>query len=155
MKWIALAICLASCTPAPELAPDLRAAGAAVRQAWGSAGLPAPDQGRCDVGTFHVRTPDVAEYERDCRGVYLHSYGCLVWTTTDAWFRYKTQPVVVVSPWWRAEPNIVIHELMHAYTRCAGLRPGQDPGDSQHTDVRVWSGAGGADSVEARARSMM
>lgn len=157
MKTRALAyLALVACTPKPELTPEQLAAGAAVRQSWSASELPAADRSSCDLTRFYIRTPSDAQGYYDlCHAGADGSYGCLSWQSTDRMMGGSRWPVVVVSPWWRPEPTIIIHELMHAYAYCSGLFPGSDPGDREHTDPRVWSVAGGADSVESVARSMM
>lgn len=150
-----LLLALTACTSAPELLPHERAAGAAAFAAWSQAGLPSPDQGRCDVRAFRVRVVSAERFVQDCRTAPEAAYGCTAWESTNEMFRWREVPVVVIAPWWRSEPSIIVHELMHSYVRCSGLAPGSDPGDSQHTDPRVWKATGGEISVQSRAMKLL
>lgn len=133
-----------------------RLSGSAALSAWRAAGLPEPDQDGCDVLGFRVRLADRAAFVRDCRASPESSAGCLNWASSSHFFRPRLYPLIVISPNWRSEPGIIVHELMHAYVRCSRSGPSAwDAGDSQHSDPRVWTAAGGEGSAQSRAMLLL
>jgi hypothetical protein len=149
---------LLACAATPTaLRPHEQKAGAAARIAWRERGLPEPIEGRCDVDRYEVIvTTDAAGFNRYCPTSRADkTAGCLAWRSSDHWFRWRDRPLVVISPKHHSEPTIVVHELMHAYYRCAGLSKSDwDPGDRGHTDPRVWSAAGGETAAQTRADAL-
>lgn len=144
-----------ACTPASNLKPFEREAGDAVAAAWAESGLPAPTQGRCDVSKWRVRTDDAVSFQNDCHVPAPAAGGCTAWADTDAMFAWREYPVVVISPAWKSEPGIIIHELMHAYWHCAEMPNELGPDNIDHKDPRVWQAAGGDASVQARALAIV
>lgn len=137
-------VVLAACThAAPELRPEERRWGAAVRQAWEKRGdLPSPDRGDwCDVRHWSIRYPGKCTDQS--------AYGCLRWEGVR--MLQRERPVVHVNGWWHVEHTIVQHELLHAYEQCSGLR---DWRDEMHRDPRIWE-KGGPESVQLRARELL
>lgn len=146
-RWLA-ALLLPACVPtAPELPPAERAAIHAAIDGWREAGLPEPDAVRCDFTRTRVRTA-----KPDDRCPTPGHDGCLQWESSDHWFRWVEYPVVVARPGWLAADNpfLIIHELMHAMARCAGM-----PSDIGHDDPRVWAEAGGETSAQGRAVALL
>lgn len=151
MRRAALLLALAACQPAPRPPPEHRALAAVVRHAWTEAGLPDADARDCDLRSFSVRTPDASGYRRMCATEPSRSAACLVWEADESFFSPTRSPVVVVSPLFRVDPPLILHELLHAAAVCSGFVHG----DRLHTEARIWSAAGGADSAQSRALSMM
>lgn len=156
MRLIVMLLALATaCVHPTELTPDERAAGNAAFTAWREAGLPEPDQGRCDVRNFQVRIASDAEFFGLCHTAPELAYGCMHWDSSGEWFRWREIPVVVIAPWWKSEPSIIVHELQHALVRCSGIGPLGSPGDSKHSLPQVWADKGGPASSQARAMALL
>lgn len=81
--------------------------------------------------------------------------GCTGYGQTNNLFAWREYPIVVISPTWKSEPGIVIHELMHAYWHCSGLPNEMGAGNVDHQDSRVWAAAGGATSAQGRALAII
>ena len=153
---ILAALAAASCVPpAPELLPLERSAGQAVSVAWNSAALPFPSKNDCDVSRFSVRIASATDYATSCLGAPEASAGCTNFSSDGSWFSSPLYPIVVISPTWKSEPGIIVHELLHAYVYCSESGKPGDPFDANHTDSRVWKAAGGESSVQARAMSLI
>jgi hypothetical protein len=133
---LALFLLLTSCQPAPELLPRERAAHWAAITAWKEAGL--PPMRYCSVDTLRLRRGDCGE----------GMAACLRWD--------RGQPVVQLAPWQQLSPDgePIIHELMHAQFHCSKLHGWNSGANYFHHDPRVWAASGGAESVQAIARSM-
>lgn len=154
MRALALCLAFAACgTPAPELTPAEREAGGAALAGWLAAGLPSPAQNDCVPTHFYVRLADASDFNRKCRSTPQAAAGCLNWEGPSAFLHPERYPIVVISPNWRSEPGIIIHELMHAFTKCAGL--GAGPMDYQHLNPRIWQAAGGESSAQAQALGLI
>ena len=150
-----LALLCACSTPAPELQPFERAAGSALADAWTAGGFPAPTQNNCDFTRFSVRLDSAQNYGVDCRSTPEASAGCTNFSSDGSWFSSPNYPVVVVSPDWKSEPGIIIHELLHARIYCSGSGKTGDPFDVNHADPRFWQAAGGDTSVQSRALKLL
>ncbi len=149
------ALFLMGCTPAHERSLDESSWGAAALSAWQASGLPAPTRGRCDIASFRVRVVSASDFVQLCHTVPEAAYGCTSWDSTGEWFCWREIPIVVIAPWWKVEPSIVVHELMHAMYRCSGMPGAYSGANSQHLDPRVWSAAGGATSAQSRAMAII
>lgn len=154
-RLVVLALSLLACTRAPELSAEERAAGAAALTAWREAGLPDPTLDRCRIELFKVRMPSRDAFIMNCGTAPELAWACLNWDGSWHFFRPSKWPVVVASPALPYGPAVVVHELMHAMTECSGIGRPSDPGDSRHSDPRVWEAAGGATSVQARAAALL
>lgn len=153
---ISVAAITAACTTAaPELRPEERAAGAALASAWTAGGFPAPTRNNCDFSRFSVRLDSAKDYGVDCRSTPEASAGCTNFSSDGSWFSSPNYPVVVISPTWKSEPGIIIHELLHARIYCSGSGKPGDPFDVNHSDPRFWQAAGGATSVQAKALALL
>ena len=150
-------LALACCTPAtPELKPFERQAGIAALEGWRAAGLPEPNKNRCDVTHWSVRLDSAKDFELDCMGATPKSAaGCTNYGSDGSWFRSPTYPVVVISPEWRSEPGIIIHELMHAFWLCSDMPNQLGSGNIDHLDPRVWQAHGGDTSAQGRALGVL
>lgn len=117
--------------------------------------MPEPNQDKCVVEQFYIRLDDVDSFAFDCRSTPEAAAGCLNWTSSNHFFRPFIYPVVVISPNWRSEPSIIVHELMHAMTHCSHLDGEWTPLNFDHKDPRVWSAAGGVTSAQSRAMALL
>lgn len=138
-------------TPAPELQPFERAAGAALASAWNAGGFPEPTQNDCDFARFSVRIDNAKDYAVDCRSTPEASAGCTNFSGNGSWLSSSNYPVVVISPDWKSDPGIIIHELLHARIYCSNSGKPGDPFDANHADQRFWTAAGGDTSAQSRA----
>ncbi len=129
-----------------------RSALDAVHVAWSQSGLPSP--GACGDRVEVRRHQMIESYVDACDGMHpglygdaaLHSAGCL--TTALRGVMGREVAVVHVAPGYLTDPDIVGHEAIHALYECAYGNT-----DAQHSDPRAWTAAGGASSVQSRARS--
>lgn len=153
-------VAFTACVPtAPELTPLERRGVHAALEGWRAAGLPAPDAERCDFGHVYVRwAKDADEFWQLCRALASEHAACTLWESSNHFFRPLSYPVVQLRPGFVLLPDSepVIHELMHALTRCAGM-PFWLPANTQHLDPRVWSAAEAVPgaSAQSRARALM
>jgi hypothetical protein len=85
------------------------------------------------------------------------AWGCQVWEYSNDHLLFDTlHPVVVINATLPVElrPNLMVHEILHAYSLCKqNARGGLSGVDYYHADVRVWDPA--PFSVEARAQDAL
>ena len=152
-----LALC--ACAPLPVLTPAQQAAGPAVRAAWAQKALPEPvgwRTFRCDLSRYYVEVLDGEDFTSTCGALPTKAAGCLEWTSSNHFFRPFQWPRIIVGPKYAADQGLVVHELLHAYVRCARVGVSVwDQGDYQHTSPRIWKAAGGAGSVQHRAAALL
>ncbi len=151
MRFVLVLGFLAACAHSPPLQRHEQVAGQAAKEAWQQRGMPPMTRKRCDVDSYQVVvTKNQEEYSKYCAMSFIEtSAGCLGWGSTANWFMWREFPIVVISPRHYSEPTIVVHELMHAFIQCSEIqRDPWDPGDRQHANPRVWSAAGGTESVQ-------
>jgi hypothetical protein len=151
MRLVLLLALLCGCVQvAPTSSADRKALDA-VRGAWHAAGL--TDPGECGE-RIEVRRHDTIErYVAQCAGlrpgVYAHqardSAGCL--TTALRGALGKQIGVIEVAPGYHNDMGLVQHEWLHRASYCAW-----NDVDATHSRPAVWMAAGGAQSVQARAR---
>ena len=56
-------------------------------------------------------------------------------------------PPIEIAPGYHDDMGLVLHEALHRLLDCAYGDPNSD-----HSNPRIWSAAGGASSVQTRAR---
>lgn len=149
-----LALLCACSSAAPALEPFERASGAALASAWAAGGFPPATQNSCDFSRFSVRLDSANDYAVDCSSPAEASAGCTNFSSDGSWFSGPNYPVVVISPTWKSEPGIIIHELLHARIYCSGSGKPGDPYDVNHADPRFWTAAGGDTSAQSRAMAI-
>lgn len=155
--WGTILLMLSACAPMSVLTDGQRGAGDATARAWAEAGLPAPNKRRCnDMTRFYVTEVTVDEFPLHCHALATKTAGCLSWKSSNHFFRPYEWPEVVTWAKYRDDMGLVVHELLHAYIRCAAIGNGVwDPGDRSHANPAVWEAAGGEKSVQWRANQLM
>jgi len=135
--WLIAAAMAAGCSlPMGDYEPHEQAAFDALKAAWDG---PKP-AGYCHLDRFLVRQNNSCGPE---------AYGCLSWEKPRP-FRADKVPVVNIATWHHSEPYLVVHELLHAFSLCAGWG-----GDARHVNPRVWSAAGGDSSIQSRTMAVL
>ncbi len=133
---------LAACAlPTTDHLPHEDAAYAAVAEAWAEAGMPEPSAS-CDLDRFVVHTG-----VDDVKVCGTKAYGCVELRHEGPPMRGVSVPHISIAAWYRSEPHIIVHELLHAFSTCAGVG-----GSSNHSNPAVW----GADpAVQGRATAKL
>ncbi len=150
MRHLLVALLLCSCVHvAPPSSADRKALDD-VRGAWQAAGL--KDPGEC--GDFvEVRRHDTLKsYVDACAGrqpgLYAedarHWAGCV--TTAMRGGLSKQIAIIEIAPGYHDDMGLVQHEWLHRAAYCAW-----GDANASHSLPAVWTAAGGAQSVQARA----
>lgn len=146
--------------PRQEHSPLERAGIHAAVQGWLLAGLPSPNAESCDFSHVYIRWADTdQEFEELCRATKVN-VACTLWDSSSHFFRPLMYPVIELRPGFLLLPDSepIIHECMHALTRCSGL-PFWLPGNTQHLDARIWTAAetdaNRGLSAQSRARALV
>lgn len=145
------AVALASCVHTATITPGDRDALDRVRDAWHAAELQSP--GNCGDLIEVRRHETIESYVDACDGLHpglfgdsaRGSAGCT--TTALRGVTGRQVAIVHVAPRARADLGLVQHEALHRLSYCA-----LGDADRQHSRPAVWEAAGGAASVQARAR---
>jgi len=143
-----LTLLLVSCAR-PPITQQHRDAFSMAERGWHAAGLPDPNG--CLDGARVEQATSWSDYRYRCYlyGPYSHikAAGCLSRYARGAFGR-RDGVLVLVAPNAEASAYLIVHESMHALTRCAMDRGHADPFDGLHTDARVWTAAGGKLSAQ-------
>lgn len=162
MKWfLALASLLLACSKSPKGEPTLETQTvAAVYEGWYSVeGLPEIVEDHLHTDRFEVQFPVVKEFDRLCYpATTKQANGCFRWLLrkhkAQAWYSIE-YPAAIVDPTIAFQYRVdalAIHELLHGMVDRLLRRPRADPYDKDHTDPRIWAGAGKEKSAEAIAQ---
>lgn len=146
------ALPLSGCFHPSITSPERLALEAAV-VGWTEA-LGEPDARECGLDLVTVVHVTAARFRRACK-IEPGPGGagaCLLYESVGF---SRSAPIIVLRPGLDDDDvrEAVIHESLHNFIECELDRSPRDPFDALHTDPRVWQGAGGATSAQARARA--
>ena len=150
-RWYLLLMIVCSCAHVQKPSDADRKALDDVRGAWHAAGLPSP--GECGKLVEVRRHDTLKSYVDACAGLHpglfadgaRHSAGCL--TTAMRGGRGKQIGIIEIAPGHHDDMTLVQHEWLHRASYCVW-----GDVDAEHSRPAVWVAAGGAQSVQARAR---